>query len=237
MKSLNVCLDDAEPDIAIELLAALVENQARAAFDPHLVGVLVVGRQRGKCRAGMNALFNSADIGTNAFCDLALDVPARNIPAVFEKGRPERPHQLIEKIRGKVACVRRGLVAALLHRFQKQVRACRRCGPRLQPQFRMNGNVRKLVGHLPEMRVEPFVSASVFPGRINFLHGIAEYRAEPMLNGNRIAEFAFDGIDARLRNVRPHAQNVRKIRDFHRAHLAFHRRKRANFHPLMSLRH
>ena len=81
----------------------------------------------------------------------------------------------------------------------------------------MNGNVRKLVGHLPEMRVEPFVSASVFPGRTNFLHGIAEYRAEPMLNGNRIAEFAFDGIDARSQNDAPRTKRP-KIRDFHRAH-------------------
>ena len=105
---LNVCLDDAEPDIAVELLAALVENQARAAFDPHLVGVLVVGRQRGKCRAGSSraelngheaALLNAVDaIRSLAHVTtprMQLEVQRDSHPGPWAEGPPAGASQLI----------------------------------------------------------------------------------------------------------------------------------------------
>ena len=60
---LNIRLDDAEPNIPVKLLSAVVEYQARAAFNAHFVGVLVVRGQSGKRRAVMDAPFDAADIG------------------------------------------------------------------------------------------------------------------------------------------------------------------------------
>ena len=44
----------------------------------------------------MNAMFNSADIGTEGFGYLTLNLPARNVPAVSEKRTAESPKYLIE---------------------------------------------------------------------------------------------------------------------------------------------
>ena len=85
----------------------------------------------------------------------------------------------------------------------------------------MNRNVGKLAGYLPQMRVEPLVTALVLPRRIYLLDSVAEDGAKPMLNGDRVTKFAFDRVDARLRHVRPNAQDVRKVLDLDFAHLAF----------------
>ena len=93
---LNIRLDQAEPDISIELLTPFVQHEARAAFYPHLVCVFVVRVQAGECGTIVNAMFNSANIGTAGFGYLTLNLPARNVPAVSEKRTAECPKYLIE---------------------------------------------------------------------------------------------------------------------------------------------
>jgi hypothetical protein len=47
---------------AVKLLPALVQHQAWAAFDAQLLRFLIIGGDRWKCRARMNALFDGANI-------------------------------------------------------------------------------------------------------------------------------------------------------------------------------
>src|SRR5271156_899026 len=99
------------------------------------------------------------------------------------------------------------------------MRASGRYGPGLQPKFGMNCDIRKLACHLLQVCVKPLVSVFVLPRRIDLLDCVTEDGAEPVFDMNGVTEFAFDSIDACLRDVGP--QHVGKIRDFDRAHLAF----------------
>src|SRR5664280_1131591 len=95
-KFLNIRLNQAKPDISVELLAPLVQHEARTAFNPHLVSVLVVRSQPRECVTIVNALLDSYDIDAMGFCYLTLNVSARNVPAVSEKRTAEIPQYLIE---------------------------------------------------------------------------------------------------------------------------------------------
>ena len=136
-----------------------------------------------------------------------------NVAAIFEERATERPHQLIESA-GSAG----GVIFALLHGPHKQMSACGSHRPRLEPNLRVNLDVGKFAGHLPQMRVEPLVSAFLIPCRIDFLDRIAEDGTEPMLDADRAREFFFDGVDAHLRDIGPDAQDVREMLYFDDAH-------------------
>ena len=93
---LNVCFDDPEADIPVELLTPLIQDEAWTAFDAHLVGVLVVVSQSGKCGPIVNAFFNRAYIHAESFGQVALNVPTGDVAAISEKCTTEGPHHLIE---------------------------------------------------------------------------------------------------------------------------------------------
>ena len=65
-----------------------------------------------------------------------------------------------------------------------------------------------------QMRTEAFITAAILPDRRNLRGGVAEHGTEPMFDPHRCAEFLFDRLDARLRDVGPHAQNVREVGNF-----------------------
>ena len=81
-KLLDVGLDQAESDIAVKLLAPFIENKARAALNSHFVGSLVIRRQTGERDTTVDASFNGGDIGAERFGNLALGIPASNVPTV-----------------------------------------------------------------------------------------------------------------------------------------------------------
>jgi hypothetical protein len=93
---LNIRFDQAESDITVELLPSLIQHEAWTAFYPHFVSIVVVSIQAGGCGTIVNALFDSADIGTEGFGYLALNIPARNVPAVSKKCTAESPKHLIK---------------------------------------------------------------------------------------------------------------------------------------------
>src|SRR5271170_4280443 len=92
-ETLYVRLDEAKPDISVELLPALIKHQAGAAFDPHLVGVLIIRGQGGKGGAAVNAVFNGTNIDAEIRRYLALHVPTGNVATIFEERATERPRQ------------------------------------------------------------------------------------------------------------------------------------------------
>ena len=118
-KFLNIRLNQAEPDISVELLAPLVQHEARTAFYPHLVCVLVVSSQPGERVTIVNALLDSDDIDAMGFCYLTLNVPSRNVPTVSEKRTAEVPQHLIENTLhiGSLCHLRLGV--PLLDRFHE----------------------------------------------------------------------------------------------------------------------
>jgi hypothetical protein len=72
-----------------------------------------------------------------------------------------------------------------------------------------------------QMRAESLIAAAILLGRANLRGGVAEHRTEPMFDPHRRAEFLFDSLDPRLRDVRPHAQNVGEVGNFDLAHRTF----------------
>jgi len=60
---LNIRFDQAKSAIPVELLASLIQHEARTAFYSQLVSILVVRVQTGECGTVVNALFDKADIG------------------------------------------------------------------------------------------------------------------------------------------------------------------------------
>ena len=118
-KFLNIRLNQTKPDISVKLLAPLVQHEARTAFYPHLVCVLVVPRQLGKRVTIVNASLDSDDIDATGFCYLTLNVPSRNVPTVAEKRTAEIPQHLIKNAPhvGSACPLRIG--APLLDRFHE----------------------------------------------------------------------------------------------------------------------
>src|SRR5215470_11029246 len=98
------------------------------------------------------------------------------------------------------------------------MRASRARRAHFQPDVWVNLNMRKSICDLSQMRVEPFISAFVPPGRSDFPVGIAEHRTKSMLYSYRVTKFILRCIDASLRDICPHAQYVRKIGNFDHAH-------------------
>src|SRR6516164_1869821 len=98
------------------------------------------------------------------------------------------------------------------------MRASRARRAHFQPDVRVNINMRKPLCHLSQMRVEPLISAFVLPGRSDLLNRIAEDGTKSMLYSNSITKFILGCIDASLRHISPHAQQVRKIGNFDHAH-------------------
>src|SRR5580704_8373441 len=84
---------------------------------------------------------------------------------------------------------------------------------------RMDFDMRKLAGGLAQMCIEAGIAAFVFPRRVDLGGGVAEHRAEAVLDAHSVAEFFFDGVDAHLRDVGPDAEDVRKILDLDDAHV------------------
>ena len=80
------CSRQSEADVSVKLLSSLVEHEARTAFDPHLVGILVVGGQPGERDASVYKLLDRANIDAEAFADLTSHIPARNVPTIPEEG-------------------------------------------------------------------------------------------------------------------------------------------------------
>ena len=103
------------------------------------------------------------DIGAEDLSYLALNIPTGNIPTIPKERAAECPHHLIENAACKLASSCLEFVAPLLDRFHEQMGTCRSRGPSLQPDFGMNVNMRKPLCYLSQMRVEPFISAFVFP--------------------------------------------------------------------------
>jgi hypothetical protein len=60
---------------------------------------LIIGGERGKCPARLNALFHGANIDAKLGRDFALHVETGNVAALFEEGAAERPHYPIEGAR------------------------------------------------------------------------------------------------------------------------------------------
>src|SRR5262249_27109410 len=98
------------------------------------------------------------------------------------------------------------------------MRASRARRAHFQPDVWVNLNMRKSICDLSQMHVEPFISAFVPPGRSDFPVGIAEHRTKSMLYSYGVTKFILRRIDARLRDICPHAQYVRKIGNFDYAH-------------------
>ncbi len=88
---LNVCLDDPKANIPAELLAPVIQYKAWAAFDAHLVGILVVRGQSGKGGSMVHASFNRIDINAESFGQFALHIPTGDVAAVSKKGAPQGP--------------------------------------------------------------------------------------------------------------------------------------------------
>jgi len=91
---LNVRFDQTEPYVSIKLLTAVVQNEARAAFYSHRVGVLIVRGKTGECTSIVDVSFNSGDVDADGTGYLTLDVPACNVPAVPKKSTAECPEGL-----------------------------------------------------------------------------------------------------------------------------------------------
>ena len=68
------------------------------------------------------------------------------------------------------------------------------------------------------MRIEAAIAAFVCPRRFDLGRGVAEHGAKAMLDAHLLAEFLFDRVDARLRDVGLDAQGIRKILDLDGAH-------------------
>jgi hypothetical protein len=83
----------------------------------------------------------------------------------------------------------------------------------------MDFDMRKLAGGLAQMCIEAGIAAFVLPCRVDLGGGVAEHRAEAVLDAHSVAEFFFDGVDAHLRDVGPDAEDVRKILDLDDAHV------------------
>ena len=72
-------------DVPVKLLAPLIEDEARTTLDPHLVCVLIVGGEEGKCCAGVNVPFNYGEIHAERLCDFTLNIPSGDISAVSKE--------------------------------------------------------------------------------------------------------------------------------------------------------
>jgi hypothetical protein len=68
------------------------------------------------------------------------------------------------------------------------------------------------------MGIEAGIAAFFLPRRVDLSGGITEHGAEAVLDTHPFAEFFFDGVNAHLRDVGPHAQDVRKILDLDDTH-------------------
>ena len=91
------CSRQSEADVSVKLLSSLVEHEARTAFDPHLVGILVVGGQPGERDAKANKLLDRANIDAEAFADLTSHIPARNVPTIPEKRATGDPMMRVQR--------------------------------------------------------------------------------------------------------------------------------------------
>lgn len=101
------------------------------------------------------------------------------------------------------------------------MRACRTRRPRPPPNFGVHHDVGEPVRHMLQMPAESFITAAIRPGRRNLRGGVAEHGTEPMFDPHRSAKFLFDRLDARLRDIGPHAQNVGEVGNFDLAHRTF----------------
>ena len=86
---LDIGADDPEPDVAVELLASVIEHEAWTALDPHRLRVLVVRSERRIGLAVADQHLDAPDIDTDFARRGALDVPAADIAPIAE----ERPAQ------------------------------------------------------------------------------------------------------------------------------------------------
>jgi len=84
----------------------------------------------------------------------------------------------------------------------------------------MNRDVRKLFRNVSQMRVEPLVSASVFPAQFDLFGCVTEDGAEPVPYPNLVTEFLFDRGQPHLRDVCPYAQHIGKTGDFNSVHFS-----------------
>ena len=132
---MHVGLDQPETDIAVKLLTTLIQHQAWAAFDVHLLRFLIIGGERGKCPARLNALFDGANIDAKLGRNFTLHIETGNVAALFEKGAAERPHRPIESA-GRLL-PRCQIAFAELYGFQERMRAHRGRRSRVQPKIRL----------------------------------------------------------------------------------------------------
>ena len=82
----------------------------------------------------------------------------------------------------------------------------------------MDFNMRELAGNLTHVRIEAGIAAFSFPRHVNLSRGVAEHRAEAVLDAHHIAEFFLNRVDADPRDVGPDAKDVRKMFDIDDAH-------------------
>src|SRR5664279_4368657 len=93
---LNVCIHDPEAHIPVELLTPLIQNETWTTFDVHLIGVLVVSSQSGKCSSIVNAFLDGFYINAKRVGQIALNIPTGDLAAIPEKRTTECPGRLIE---------------------------------------------------------------------------------------------------------------------------------------------
>ena len=146
----------------------------------------------------VHAAFDSDNIGAKGFGYLTLNFPASNVPAVSKKRTAEGPKDLIKNGPCRVGSCDLRLVFPPVKSFHEQMRTRRCRGARLQPNLWVDLDMRKPQRHLSQMRVEPYIPASVVPSRGNLLRCIAENGAEPLIYPNIRSKLFFDSADAGL---------------------------------------
>src|ERR1700674_3033739 len=135
---------------------------------------------------------------------ISIGYPSEKCPDNPGRTHGGRPTSLARKcpVRSD-SCRSRFVVPLGLDCFHEQMRARRSRRARVQPDLGVNLDMRKPLCHLSQMRIEPLISALVFPSRGDLPGRIAEDVAEPMLYPDGVAEFFFGHIDASLRDICP----------------------------------
>jgi hypothetical protein len=153
----DVRLDQVKSDISAKLLPSRIQYEARASFNSHFIGVLVVRRQKRERRSIMHPVRYIGYVDAEAACDFALDIPPCDVAAISEKRTAQPSKNSIEDARMRASGWSMKIVLPLLDGFHEKMcaRRCRRAG--LQPNVWMKFDMRKSFGHIAQVQVEPLI--------------------------------------------------------------------------------